>query len=113
MLATALLSLSLLGPQAPADTVRYTVLMAGRPAGVQKSWTDADGVRRFFFEYNDRGRGPRLEERVRLDASGVPTLLQTVGHGYLKDSVDERFSVASGRASWRSQAEKGEGAARG
>src|SRR2546430_4433334 len=68
----ALLALAAALLQSPLpDTVRYTVLLAGRPAGVQTCWVAADGARHFFFEFNDRGRGPRLVEEVSLGADGI------------------------------------------
>lgn len=89
------------------DTVRYTVLLASHPAGVQTSWATADGARHFFFEFNDRGRGPRLTEDVSLDARGAPARLAVTGHGYYKDSVEERFTLSGDTARWRNPGEDG------
>jgi imidazolonepropionase-like amidohydrolase len=57
------------------------------------------------FEYNDRGRGPHIRERMTTDASGYITSAQITGHNYWKDSVDERFSYANGTQSWKSHVE--------
>ena len=102
LLALATLLLQTAAP----DTTRYTFLLAGHAAGVQTSWTTADGARHFFFEFNDRGRGPRLTEDVTL-RGGVPSRLAIAGHAYFKDSVDELFDRASDSASWRNQGEQG------
>jgi imidazolonepropionase-like amidohydrolase len=89
------------------DTVRYTVLMAGRSAGIEKSWTAADGSFHYYFEFNDRGRGPALTERMVLGAGGVPTLIESIGHDYYKNPVVERFAIANGQATWQNSAERG------
>jgi hypothetical protein len=44
-------------PQA-ADTLRWVVTMAGRPAGTHTVWTDPYGLRHATYEHNDSGRGP-------------------------------------------------------
>ena len=59
--------------------VHYTVLMMDRPAGVQTSAVRADGAHEFTFEYNDRGRGPKLTSIVRLDERGVPIAVENSG----------------------------------
>ena len=103
-----LLALATMLMQSPAaDTVRYTILLAGRPAGVQTSWTTADGARHFFFEFNDRGRGPRLREDVIIQAGGVVARVDILGHGYFKDSVEEQFGLAGDSAWWHNQGEAG------
>jgi imidazolonepropionase-like amidohydrolase len=95
------------GARSGADTLRYSMLMMSRPAGVQRVWTGADGSRHAFFEFNDRGRGPRITERMVLDASGAPTAIEIAGHDYFKNAVEERFAVAKGTASWKNPAEQG------
>lgn len=97
-------------PQA-ADTsgaTRYSVLMMGQPAGSQVSTVTPAGEIQVAFEFNDRGRGPRLNSRITLGAGGVPTLIETTGNDYFKGAVDERFTLSGGRASWENKAERGE-----
>src|SRR5687768_16593720 len=100
-------------PATPRDTVRYKVTIATRPAGSQITWTGADGAWRSTFEFNDRGRGPKLSERVVLGARGVPTRVEIEGSDYFKNAVNERFSVEGGRASWASEVERGSAPAGG
>lgn len=95
------------------DTTRYAVLMMGKPAGAETSTVAASGERQITFEYNDRGRGPKLTSRIAVGAGGVPTLIETVGNDYLKASVDERFTLSGGRAVWKNKAEQGERAVAG
>ena len=83
--------------QQPGDTARYVVLFSGRSAGFYTEW-QSSGELHSAFEYNDRGRGPHQEAVMRVGADGIPTALTVVGHGYLKDTVDEKFTNARGTA---------------
>ncbi|HEX8338583.1 MAG TPA: amidohydrolase family protein [Pyrinomonadaceae bacterium] len=107
----AFLAACLCGAAAPAraqQETRHTVLMQGKPAGFQTSAVRPDGVREYNFEFNDRGRGPKLNTRIRLDAAGLPVWIETSGHDYLKAPVAEGLTVAGGVARWKSTAEAGE-----
>jgi len=92
---------------APADTARYTVLIASRVAGEAREWADPDGALQYAFEFNDRGRGPSVTERVVLGPAGIPRLLEVRGHDYFKNAVAERFSTDGGQAAWHNSAEQG------
>jgi Amidohydrolase family len=87
---------------------RYSVLMLGKPAGSQTSVVKPDGAREYAFEFSDRGRGPKLTTRIRLDAEAVPVSLETTGNDYLKAPVAETFSFENGVARWKNTAEAGE-----
>src|SRR5690349_24877458 len=91
------------------DTARYTILMAKGPSGVVNAWTESDGTRGFFMEYNDRGRGPALTERMKLGPDGFPRALDINGYDYFKGPVDEHFVVeqsgTTSRARWKNTAE--------
>lgn len=119
MLTALALALALAGvdsaPPAPsvADTTRYTVLMAGRPAGSQRSWSDADGTLHLAYEFNDRGRGPELAERIVLDRGGLPARIEVTGHDYFKNAVEERFESRAGRSFWSSSSEHDSSTSRG
>src|SRR5262245_22026670 len=105
---SALVAAASLAAQAP-DTARYTILMAKGVSGIQKAWTDPDGARKFYLEFNDRGRGPALTQRVVLGPDGYPTSVEITGHDYMKVPVDERFTVTQGgaarTAAWKNAAE--------
>ncbi len=92
--------------QQSADTAHYVVLFSGRPAGEYREWW-TKGELHSVYEYNDRGRGPHEEGVLRTGPGGVPISSSIVGHGYLKDSVDEHFSTAGGRATWKTSSEHG------
>ena len=91
-----------------ASQTRYAVLIMEKPAGVQTTTVAADGSRNLSYEYNDRGRGPKLTARVRLDAASVPVSIEMDGVDYIKAPVSERFTFANGLARWKNSAEAGE-----
>jgi imidazolonepropionase-like amidohydrolase len=92
---------------ASAESIRYSVVSFGKTTGsqvVERRGTDVS----ITYEYTDRGRGPKIEQSIRLDGAGVPTRLSVKGHDYLKAPVDETFEMTGRRARWTSAAEKGE-----
>src|SRR5882672_7636286 len=96
------------GSPGKAGTARYTILLMGKKAGFETSAVNADGSLRLYWEYNDRGRGPKVHETIVLDGSGLPTRLENSGNDYLKAPVQERFSFGKGKARWKNRAEAGE-----
>lgn len=91
-----------------AAATRYTVMLAGSKQGFETSSQAADGSLQLYWEFNDRGRGPKINERIVLDKNGVPTELQNEGVDYLKAPVTETFTFKQGLASWKNRAEQGE-----
>jgi len=87
-----------------ADTTRFVILFSNRPAGHLKVWREGQEIVS-DYEYNDRGRGPHIVERMAVNDAGYLTNAVIRGHSYFKDSVDERFSYANGRASWKNHVE--------
>ncbi|HYY42762.1 MAG TPA: hypothetical protein VE775_08540, partial [Pyrinomonadaceae bacterium] len=96
-----------------ANQTRYTVLMMGQPAGTQTATSTSAGERQVSFEFNDRGRGPKLTSRIAFGADSIPTLIETDGNDYLKGAVAERFALRGGQAVWKNKAEQGEKAVAG
>src|SRR5437764_2964333 len=95
-------------PEVPADAERWTILRAGNPAGVEAHWRTPDSVEHYFYQFNDRGRGPKIFTNLRLSPAGSITCLESTGNDYFKGPVGERFSVENGTARWSSAEEKGE-----
>lgn len=94
------------------ETLNYNLYFGDNKAGYFQSAQTGDGSYKFVFEYNDRGRGPHLEETISLDKNGLIASLQIIGHNYLKDSVAESFESSGGKAVWSSRTEKGNEEAR-
>src|SRR5271170_7009817 len=53
-----------------SPTIRYTFFIAGTKAGFETSSRIPDGSLEFYYEYNDRGRGPKITEHIVLDGKG-------------------------------------------
>lgn len=97
----------------PADARRSSIVTMGNLAGHQAVWTTPDGKLHAFFQFNDRGRGPKLKTVYTLDKDGLPISISTVGNDYLKTEVSEDFSAANGTAHWKNTSENGEKAISG
>lgn len=114
LLATALWSQTppSAAPALPADVPstadRYSVLLMGNLAGQQAVWTAADGTLHIFFQFNDRGRGPKTTSILKLDANGIPVSETVTGNDYLKSPVSENYSLEGGTARWKNTAEQGD-----
>ncbi|HWS27786.1 MAG TPA: amidohydrolase family protein [Xanthomonadales bacterium] len=85
---------------------RSTVLVAGRPAGTEVHVHEGDN-QSVRFSFNDRGRGPEISVRWRLDSRQVPTSVRISGKDYFKARVDETYTNERGVAHWKSAAEQG------
>ncbi len=82
--------------------------MRGKLAGKHTSTMDQHGNYVYSFHYNDRGRGPELEEKIQLNDEGSITSLEISGVNYLKDTISEIFIASSNLARWKSTSEEGE-----
>ena len=91
------------GPQ----PVRYTILFSGNRAGTHVESRQPDGSLRYEFEFNDRGRGPKIVQWIALGPRGIPTGMEITGHDYFKAPVDEKFTFHGGTATWKNRAENG------
>ncbi|MGE4073387.1 MAG: amidohydrolase family protein [Lysobacterales bacterium] len=85
---------------------RATVLIAGKAAGTEVYAQQGD-EQIATFSYNDRGRGPEVAVRWRLDARQLPTSIRITGKDYFKTPVDEWYTNIRGVANWKSAAEQG------
>lgn len=87
--------------------LKFSLYFADNKAGYFESSLNEDGSYQYVFEYNDRGRGPHLEESIWLNENGYTERLQIQGHNYLKDTVTEVFSLTESEAKWKSSSENG------
>ena len=90
------------------QVIRYTIASNGKVAGSEVDTYYPDGRIESTFEFNDRGRGPKISSKYQLDAGRLPVRVDETGNDYLKAPVDEHFEIKDGKASWHSTAEKGE-----
>lgn len=106
--AFSLLIVLLLAFAARASEIeRYSVLIAGNPAGsMEFEQKDATRVSA-TWSFNDRGRGPDVSAQWRLDKVGWPTKLDISGVDYMKSPVSESFERMVGKGSWKSAADSG------
>ena len=74
---------------------KYVVLMAAHPAG-NLTVVRSGPQRAIHFEFNDRGRGPKLDEVVTVGAGGVPTKVAVKGSDYYHGAVDEKWNGGAG-----------------
>jgi hypothetical protein len=94
-----------------ADELRhYDWLTAGKVSGSHVRIIREDGTRITEFEFNDRGRGPKIHEELKTGEDGKIVSLQVSGHSYLGAPARESFHVVDGTASWSSTLEQGEAA---
>jgi imidazolonepropionase-like amidohydrolase len=92
--------------------LRYTVVLGGNKAGTQVS-TKVGNEWHYSYEYNDRGRGPKIEARMLIGAGQIPVVIEDTGVNYLKSPVAEKFSIQNGKATWKNESEDGSKAVSG
>jgi imidazolonepropionase-like amidohydrolase len=92
----------------PATADRYSVSIMGNLAGQQAVWTAPDGTVHMFYQFNDRGRGPKTTSILKLDTGGIPVAETITGNDYLKSPVNENYSLDAGTARWKNDSEQGE-----
>ncbi len=90
-----------------ADTTRYTVLTTDKVSGKLLRWTDTPDKVSYYYEYNDRGRGPKLRVDIVLNEHHVISRKVT-GVDYYKGEVNEVFEIANGVAKWKNKIEDGQ-----
>src|SRR5712692_6949957 len=92
------------------ETLRYTVVSNGKTQGNEVDTFAGEGRIESTFEFNDRGRGPKISAHYVVSAGRMPLRTDITGNHYLKAPVDEHFAVENGRAHWKSTSEDGSGA---
>ena len=97
----------------PSSTLRYTISSNGKVAGSEVDTYLPDGRVECAFEFNDRGRGPKISANYTVDRNGLLLRVDETGNDYLKAPVDEHFEVKDGIAHWKSTAEDGHAPAGG
>src|SRR5262252_6879518 len=89
----------------PKDATLWMLLVDKTPAGQDAVWTTPTGEVKEFFQFNDRGRGPKTYSTYRFGDRGIVSSEETHGVDYMKNQVSETFSIKDGTATWKNQAE--------
>src|SRR5499427_3417687 len=89
----------------PKDAVVRMMLTDKTPSGQDAVWKSPDGTIHEFFQFNDRGRGPKIYTSYRLDSHGLIVFEESKGVDYMKAPVEERFSLVGGEAVWKNKSE--------
>src|SRR5215472_17730179 len=92
---------------AEQQTLRYVILSAGHPAGNEVDTFGPGGRIDSMYEFNDRGRGPKITAHYVFGGDGLPSKTDITGNNYLKAPVDEHFAIENGKAHWKSTSEEG------
>ena len=92
----------------PTAADHYSVRIMGNPAGQQAVWTGPDGTLHMFYQFNDRGRGPKTTSILTLNVSGVPVAETVNGNDYLRSPVSETYTLEGAIARWTNDSERGE-----
>ena len=90
---------------------RYQVVTEHRVSGACTEEAGADGARAVDCAWVNNGRGPKVHAAVRFAPDGTIASLAITGTDTFGVALDETFSVEGGRATWKSQADKGDRAA--
>ncbi len=88
----------------------YDWVTAGAVSGSLRVEVAANGSREAAFEFNDRGRGPQLQELSQVDDAGMLVSLDVRGHSYMGAPVAERFNADGSSVTWSSTLENGQAA---
>jgi cytosine/adenosine deaminase-related metal-dependent hydrolase len=102
---TALLLFAAATASAADKVEKSKILMMGNQAGWSETTYSDDGTVRNHYEYNDRGRGPKLDSVYKVGADGIPTSVEIRGNDYMKGKVDETYARNGDEATWKNSAE--------
>jgi cytosine/adenosine deaminase-related metal-dependent hydrolase len=105
----AVLLLLLANSAAIADTTtRYSISFQGRVSGAQTTTVANDGTRRVVFTYRDNGRGPDINETIRVAPDGSLREFRATGKSTFGAPISETFQRKGAAATWRSVSDRGE-----
>ncbi len=88
-----------------ADTTRYEVISSGKITGKHLRWSNEAGHVAYHYEFNDRGRGPRIVVEIRTTGDGTIVSRTAKGYDYFKAPVEETYTNSNGVAQWKNHIE--------
>ena len=89
------------------ETFEYDVYYAGKLSGTLTTVVGNGGDLEVTYSYRDNGRGPDIEEAIRLAADGSFASYRQKGRTTYGALLDEQFTMKDGRATWQSTSERG------
>src|SRR6516164_10951912 len=70
-------------PELPSDIPKNATIWLQvtdkTPSGQDAMWATPDGTVHEFYQFNDRGRGPKTYSTYRVDRRGIVTFVETKG----------------------------------
>jgi hypothetical protein len=90
------------------DTLQFSVVSSGKSVGKHGVVSMPDHSYQLYYEYNDRGRGPKQTVVLKTNAEGLPVYRELTGVDYFKAPVQETFELKDGVARWKNNIEQGE-----
>lgn len=93
------LSLATISLPALAASEKYEVILGGRPVGGLTADTEGQTTS-IVYDYKNNGRGPTMQEKLSVNAAGLPTSWTVTGSTTFGSKVDERFALTGDRAEW-------------
>ena len=104
-----LFALMLLPSLAVCETIHYTIYTQGRhKAGEQIVQNLPGHLIKVHFTYKDNGRGPDIDEEIKVGADGMMSSFDAKGASTFGAPIDEHFTMEGKKAEWHSTTEKGE-----
>jgi imidazolonepropionase-like amidohydrolase len=94
-----------LPPDIPKQAEMRMLMMDMQLTGQDAVWRDKNGVLHEFFQFNDRGRGPKQYFSYNVDDSGLIVSEDVSGVDYMKTQIAENFAIKGSNAVWKNQAE--------
>ena len=112
-IAALLLASFVLQSQA-AEQRRYTILVDnGIKAGEQIVDIDDNGELKVRFIFKDNGRGPELNESIKLNPDGTIASYSSQGKSTFGSVINEKFQRDGDKASWSAGQKQGQSQVKG
>ncbi len=108
-LLTGLTLMTLLISAQSAEVRRYTILVDnGVKAGEQIVEVNEQGETKVRFIYKDNGRGPELNETIKLNPDGTIASYQGQGKSTFGSLINESYQRQGNQATWAAGEKKGQ-----
>ena len=89
------------------EVIQYDWLTMGKKSGEHIVTIKDDKSIEATFEFNDRGRGPKVKELLTFDPKGDITSQRISGNSYMGAKIDEVYRVTNKEFVWKNTQESG------